>query len=163
IVMKCLEKDRSRRYETANSLALDVQRYLADEPVQACPPSAGDRLRKFARRDKWSLGTWALLGALLLLLVVGIPVTALLRHERDRAIDNQRRAERAEALATAAENEVRLRAHVARAAALRRGRQAGQRFQCLREVAEALKLDPSPEMRAELRTEAIACLALPDL
>ncbi|HJZ94163.1 MAG TPA: protein kinase, partial [Gemmataceae bacterium] len=163
IVMKCLEKDRGRRYETANSLALDVQRYLADEPVQACPPSAGYRLRKFARRNKWSLVTWSLLGALLLLLVVGIPVTAILRHERDRAIDNQRRAERAEALATAAENEVRLRAHVARAAALRRGRQAGQRFQCLREVAEALKLDPSPEMRAELRTEAIACLALPDL
>src|SRR5207253_2873190 len=40
IVMKCLEKDRSRRYETANGLARDVQRYLTDEPVQACPPSA---------------------------------------------------------------------------------------------------------------------------
>src|SRR5262249_40611941 len=41
IVMKALEKDRSRRFETANAFALDVQRYLADEPVQACPPSAG--------------------------------------------------------------------------------------------------------------------------
>src|SRR5208337_3234797 len=41
IVMKCLEKDRNRRYETANGFAADVQRYLADEPVQACPPSAG--------------------------------------------------------------------------------------------------------------------------
>src|SRR5438874_2924081 len=47
IVMKCLEKDRNRRYETANGVAADVQRYLADEPVQACPPSAGYRLRKF--------------------------------------------------------------------------------------------------------------------
>jgi serine/threonine protein kinase len=52
IVMKALEKDRNRRYETANGFALDVQRYLADEPVQACPPSAAYRLRKFARRNK---------------------------------------------------------------------------------------------------------------
>ena len=44
IVMKALEKDRNRRYETANGFAMDVQRYLADEPVQACPPSAGYRL-----------------------------------------------------------------------------------------------------------------------
>src|SRR5205807_4163909 len=46
IVMKALEKDRNRRCETANGFALDVQRYLADEPVQACPPSAGYRFRK---------------------------------------------------------------------------------------------------------------------
>ena len=38
--MKCLEKDRTRRYETANGLAADLMRYLADEPVEACPPSA---------------------------------------------------------------------------------------------------------------------------
>jgi serine/threonine protein kinase len=52
IVMKALEKDRSRRYDTANGFAMDVQRYLADEPVLACPPSAGYRLRKFARRNR---------------------------------------------------------------------------------------------------------------
>src|SRR5262245_14904832 len=52
IVMKALEKDRDRRYETANGFAMDVQRYLADEPVQACPPSLGYRLRKFAQRNK---------------------------------------------------------------------------------------------------------------
>src|SRR5262249_32317422 len=55
IVMKALEKDRSRRYETANSFAMDVQRYLADEPVLACPPSSGYRLRKFVRRNKRTL------------------------------------------------------------------------------------------------------------
>src|SRR6266704_57759 len=48
IVMKCLEKDRNRRYESANGLAIDLQRYLADEPVEAGPPSAGYRLRKLA-------------------------------------------------------------------------------------------------------------------
>src|SRR5688572_1012043 len=52
IVMKTLEKDRNRRYESASGFALDVQRYLADEPVQACPPSASYRLRKFVRRNK---------------------------------------------------------------------------------------------------------------
>src|SRR3989442_8302753 len=49
IVMKCLEKDRSRRYDTASGLARDVERYLHDEPVEACPPSAGYKLKKLAR------------------------------------------------------------------------------------------------------------------
>jgi eukaryotic-like serine/threonine-protein kinase len=57
IVMKALEKDRNRRYESASALAADVQRYLNDEPVQACPPSTGYRLRKFARRNRRSLVT----------------------------------------------------------------------------------------------------------
>jgi WD40 repeat protein/serine/threonine protein kinase len=52
IVMKALEKDRNRRYETASGLAEDLQRYLADEPVMACRPSLGYRLRKFLRRNK---------------------------------------------------------------------------------------------------------------
>jgi serine/threonine protein kinase len=52
IVMKAIEKDRGRRYESANGLALDVQRFLADEPVTATPPSAGYRFRKFARRHR---------------------------------------------------------------------------------------------------------------
>jgi tetratricopeptide (TPR) repeat protein len=52
IVMKCLDKDRNRRYETASALALDIERYLADEPVRACPPSAWYRLRKFVRRNR---------------------------------------------------------------------------------------------------------------
>src|SRR5205807_1402141 len=52
IVMKTLEKDRNRRYETASGLAADVQRYLMDEPVQACPPTRTYRLKKFIRRNK---------------------------------------------------------------------------------------------------------------
>ena len=57
IVMKALEKDRSRRYETANGLAADVRRYLDDEPVEARPPSAWYRLGKFARRNRAALTT----------------------------------------------------------------------------------------------------------
>ncbi|HKB41637.1 MAG TPA: serine/threonine-protein kinase, partial [Gemmataceae bacterium] len=60
IVMKALEKDRNRRYETANGFARDVQRYLADEPVLACPPSAWYRFRKFVRRNKGGLAVAAL-------------------------------------------------------------------------------------------------------
>ncbi len=52
IAMKALEKDRSRRYETASALARDLERYLADEVVEARPPSAGYRLRKFVQRHK---------------------------------------------------------------------------------------------------------------
>ncbi len=52
VVLKALEKDRARRYDTANGLARDIQRYLADEVVEARPPSAGYRLRKFVRRHK---------------------------------------------------------------------------------------------------------------
>ncbi len=65
IVMKALEKDRSRRYETANGFALDVQRYLANEPVTACPPSTAYRLRKFVRRNRTAVA-----GASLMLLVL---------------------------------------------------------------------------------------------
>jgi serine/threonine protein kinase/tetratricopeptide (TPR) repeat protein len=52
IVMQALEKDRSRRYESANDFAADVQRYLNDEPIEARPPSRGYKLRKFMRRNK---------------------------------------------------------------------------------------------------------------
>jgi hypothetical protein len=72
IVMKTLEKDRNRRYETANGLAMDVQRYLADEAVQACPPSAGYRLRKFARRNKGPIAVASLVLFFLVLLGGGL-------------------------------------------------------------------------------------------
>jgi hypothetical protein len=61
IVMKALEKDRNRRYESAGAFAADVQRYLDDEPVLAWPPSKLYRLRKFVRRYKAGLGVAAVL------------------------------------------------------------------------------------------------------
>jgi serine/threonine protein kinase len=72
IAMKALEKDRRDRYETANALAEDVQRYLADEPVLACPPTLAYRLRKFARRKKTALITGAVV--FLALLAGGISI-----------------------------------------------------------------------------------------
>jgi tetratricopeptide (TPR) repeat protein/tRNA A-37 threonylcarbamoyl transferase component Bud32 len=65
VVMKALEKDRRRRYETASDFAADVMRYLTDQPVAACPPSAWYRFRKLTRRNRAALTT-AALGALAL-------------------------------------------------------------------------------------------------
>jgi tetratricopeptide (TPR) repeat protein/serine/threonine protein kinase len=79
IVMKALEKDRNRRYETANDLARDIQRYLADEPVEACPPSGWYRLGKLARRHKQALAAAA--GVLLALTVLACTIGYFL-HER---------------------------------------------------------------------------------
>ncbi|MBA3480374.1 MAG: serine/threonine protein kinase, partial [Pirellulales bacterium] len=66
IVMKALEKDRNRRYDSANALAVDIERYLNDEPVQACPPSAAYRFRKFARRNKAAFAMASVVGSALL-------------------------------------------------------------------------------------------------
>jgi serine/threonine protein kinase/tetratricopeptide (TPR) repeat protein len=88
IVLKALEKDRTRRYETANGLARDVQRYLEDEPVEACPPSAGYRLRKLARKHRAALTTAA---AVALLLLAGIAASTwqAVRAARAAAAEKQ--------------------------------------------------------------------------
>jgi WD40 repeat protein/serine/threonine protein kinase len=82
IVMKALEKERARRYQTANSLASDVRSFLRDEPVKASPPSAADRLRKFARRNKAFLTTAVVVSAAL---VVGSVVSIWQAIEADQA------------------------------------------------------------------------------
>jgi serine/threonine protein kinase/tetratricopeptide (TPR) repeat protein len=102
IVMKCLEKDRERRYATASGLAADLHRYLADEPVQACPPSAWYRFRKFARRNKIGIGFAGLVVGALILAATGLVVSnALIRKEQRRAeaalAAEQRQHNRAEA------------------------------------------------------------------
>src|SRR5258708_7087486 len=74
VAMKAIEKDRSRRYDTANGLARDIQRYLADEVVEARPPSAGYRLQKFVRRHRGQVIAASLI---LLALVGGITGTTL--------------------------------------------------------------------------------------
>jgi hypothetical protein len=91
IVMKALEKDRTRRYETANGLARDVERYLADEAVEACPPSTGYRLRKLAWKHRRGL---AMAGSLLLLLLLGAVVSTFLAIWALRAEGEARTAAR---------------------------------------------------------------------
>jgi len=90
IVMKALEKDRTRRYETANGLATDVQRYLADEPVVARPPSRAYRFQKLVRRNKL---VFALGGAAIVALILGLSVSTWLFFQESKA---RRRAVTAE-------------------------------------------------------------------
>jgi WD40 repeat protein/serine/threonine protein kinase len=107
IVMKALEKDRARRYETANGLAMDVQRYLNDEEVQACLPSTWYRFRKFARRNSRALATAAVLGLAALVGVAALAASTVLvsRANKDlsESVDRERRAATGQRLAAAGE------------------------------------------------------------
>jgi serine/threonine protein kinase/WD40 repeat protein/tetratricopeptide (TPR) repeat protein len=179
IVMKALEKDRGRRYETANSFAMDVRRYLAGEPVLAAPASQWYRLRKFARRHRGPLTT---AGVVLAALILGMAVS----------VEEAIRATRAEALAQSrfeAEKEARAEAHASLDEARRAEREkteklalsyfkeaqakrwsgrAGRRFESLELLNMAAELyrvlDQLDGRRTlELRNEAIACLTLADL
>jgi len=92
IVMKALEKERARRYETPNALARDVERYLRDEAVEACPPSVLYRFRKFARRRKALLGALSGIGLLLvaaagILAVSNMRVSGALQKEIEAKAD----------------------------------------------------------------------------
>jgi eukaryotic-like serine/threonine-protein kinase len=97
IVMRSLEKDRNRRYETANAFALDVQRYLADDPVQACPPSAGYRLRKFYRRNRSEVVAAAVVAVALVLGLIGT-TGGLIWADRERLDATQARDDKQAAL-----------------------------------------------------------------
>jgi hypothetical protein len=110
IIMKCLEKDRSQRYETANGLARDIERYLHDEPVEACPPSAGYRLRKFTRKYRMPV---TVATTFTLLLVVGIVVSA---RQAVRATRAEEEAVLQRDLATESEQEATRKRHEAEAA-----------------------------------------------
>ncbi|MFO0901579.1 MAG: serine/threonine-protein kinase [Pirellulales bacterium] len=93
IALKCLEKDRNRRYETANQLAMEIKRYLADEPVVAGPPTTGYLLRKFLRRNRRQA---AVAGVVLVALVAGL-IASLWQMNRaivaERAASQSRDAE----------------------------------------------------------------------
>jgi WD40 repeat protein len=96
IVMKALEKDRNRRYETASGLAADLRRYLDEEPVQAGPPSAAYRFRKFARRNKVKLAMATVVATALVLVAVGLAISAATVWRANRglqqALDREREA-----------------------------------------------------------------------
>jgi tetratricopeptide (TPR) repeat protein len=101
IVMKALEKDRNRRYETASAFAADVERYLKDEQVQACPPSTAYRFKKFVRRNR---GPVIASAAIVIVLIAGIIGTTigLIGQARQRA-EAQRQAHDAKKMTAIAE------------------------------------------------------------
>ena len=108
IVLKAMEKDRTRRYESSAALGLDVERHLNNEPVLARPPSAGYRVNKFVRRHR---GAVMAAGALTLALVLGIVGTTIgllrARDQRDKALHAEREAVEARRVAEAARDNER--------------------------------------------------------
>ena len=129
IVMKCLEKDRARRYETASGLARDLERYLADEPVEAGPPGPRYRLGKFARRYRTALATAT---AFVLLLAAGAVLSTILAVRATRAERTarweQRAAEAARKAALEAKGEADAQRDAARLAAYATGMGLAQRL-----------------------------------
>jgi serine/threonine protein kinase/WD40 repeat protein len=156
IVMKALEKDRTRRYETANGLAMDVQRHLNNEPVNARPPSNLYRLQKMVQRNRLAFagaaaGVVALVLALVILGISNLRI-ARERNQKDGALNAARTSEQR----AKEELFVSLRSQ---AQARRYSRQIGQRLDSLAALAEAARIRPDPG----LRDEAIAAMALPDV
>jgi serine/threonine protein kinase/WD40 repeat protein len=178
VVMKCLEKDRNRRYETANGLAMDLQRYLADEPVLACPPSVGYRFRKLVRRNKILLATLTVVAATVLVATAAVTwkwrdAESARQQEhtaKDQAEESEKQAKEDRDRALRAERLARLReaeALVGQARGIRLNHQPGQRFEALAALGKAATIGRELGKPAwwfdALRNEAIAALALPDL
>jgi serine/threonine protein kinase/WD40 repeat protein len=159
IVMKALEKDRNRRYETTSGLARDIEHYLHDEPVQACPPTAGYRLRKWVRRRR---GPVIAVGLVALALVAGVIGTTwgLVGAERARG---DLRGQQIKTLAAERDRTwQQALSHWKETRIARAARQPGQRWRSLEALAatvQALRsLGQLEANRAELRDDAIASL-----
>jgi serine/threonine protein kinase/uncharacterized protein HemY len=105
IVMKCLEKERGRRYQTAGALAQDLGRYLADEPVEASPPSRAYRLKKFLRRHRGPVLAASVIFLLLVGGIVGTSVGLKLASDRLAQVEaEQRRADEERSIARAVDD-----------------------------------------------------------
>jgi len=156
IVMKALEKDRARRYETANGLATDIQRHLNNEPVVARPPSNLYRFQKLVRRNKLAFSFAA---AISTMLVLGVVVST---WQAIRATRSEREQSRLRAAAQQAEQRATEKlwdSYLDQAHAARWSGRAGRRFKSLEAITKAAEIRPS----LELRNEAIAALALVDI
>ncbi|MGE3108593.1 MAG: tetratricopeptide repeat protein [Phycisphaerales bacterium] len=114
IVMKALEKDRQRRYETANGLGLDIRRYLSGEAVLAAPPSTSYRFKKFIRRNKGPVAAGGLVAAALVLGLIGTSV-GLVRAEQARAGEAAQRLLADEARSQAVAQEIKAKEQEAEA------------------------------------------------
>jgi serine/threonine protein kinase len=153
IVMRALEKDRNRRYESASAFAADVVRYLNDETVLACPPSMGYRLRKFVRRNN---GPVLAAGIMVFLLVTGIVGTTLGLVRAEQALDDKTTALTAETEARLAEKQARDQA-LAALQAMTEARQAEK--QALNEKIGALAAETKArEAEKQARDQALAAL-----
>ena len=143
IVMKCLEKDRTRRYETTNGLAMDIQRYLNEEPIVARPPSNIYRFQKLVRRNKAAVAAAAMI-VTALLVGLGAATWSLIREQQAR-LREARERQRAEAAVT--------RLEIDRAEMLFA---AGQSSEALAYLARVLRREPTNRVAAERIISALA-------
>jgi len=148
VVMKCLEKDRNRRYATANDLAADIKRHLDNEPVLARPPNSLYRLQKLVTRHR-------AVSFLSVILLLSLFAGAGMLWRSDRQL---RRALRAEKELRAVEVEALRSSLVSQARAQRLSHRLGQRLDVLATLERAAKIRPT----LDARDEAAAALALPD-
>jgi serine/threonine protein kinase len=159
IVLKCLAKDASDRYATAEALAEDLRRFLADRTILARRAGQWERLWRWARRNPTVAGLTAGLLTLGLLVCVGSIVAAV---RLGQAAENAQNAERQ----TQDQLADSLDSLSVQARAGRSGQRPGQRLESLKALAEAARLSRilgrGPKELVKLRNEAIACLALPD-
>jgi eukaryotic-like serine/threonine-protein kinase len=169
IVMKCLDKDRERRYETTNGLAADIQRYLTNEPITARPPTVTYRFRKALRRNRLAFTTSALV-ALSLVAGAGLSTWQAIRATRaereqtslrEQADQSTRTAEQAQAN-EAKEHQasvVRLYDSLLREMqSTRQARRVGYRARVFSLLKQACALKVPQRNLTDLRSEAIACL-----
>src|ERR1043165_8718319 len=142
MTMKCLAKDRARRYDSAGELARDLRHYLADEPIEAKRDSGWYVFRKTVRRHRIAMAVAGLFVALLAVSTIVMSVLSIKAGKAGReAIHNLHAS------------------LIAQARATRQSGFAGQRFDALRALTQAAKIDPT----LEVRNEAIAALAMTDL
>ncbi|MBC8105461.1 MAG: serine/threonine protein kinase [Anaerolineae bacterium] len=153
IVMKALEKDRQRRYETANGLAMDVKRYLSGEAVVAAPPSTVYRMRKFVRRNKAVVGSASAVAAALLIGLIAFAWQAkIARTQRDRAIVAEAETKkRADELKEVSEFQAKMLSQIDPTnAGIELMRDIRERF------AAAIKKSGVPEVEREARVQSFA-------
>jgi hypothetical protein len=146
IVMKALEKDRRRRYETADGLTMDVRRYLSNEPVVARPPSRIYRFQKLVQRN-W--GVFAAGTAIAAALVLGLGFSTVMfikaRESERRQIELRKLAEQAQASEMTLRQEAEVRAKISEAALLA---SQGNYDQAARLLGDAPVLPPRPSLDA---------------
>jgi serine/threonine protein kinase len=164
VVMKALEKDRTRRYETATGFARDIQRFLADEPVSASPPSVRYRFRKFARRHRVAVAWTTLVSLLVLTAAVAMSILFVWAERERRQAESARENAVAEGNRAVAAERVALHrtweALASQVDGLRFGKKPGRRAESLTVLREAAAIaEPMslPRNKKRLQNAAIAC------
>jgi WD40 repeat protein/tRNA A-37 threonylcarbamoyl transferase component Bud32 len=161
ICSKCLHKSQDQRYGSALELAEDLGRFLSGEPIRARPMGMFGRLWRWGRRRPAWAATLATVVFLVLVIAIGSTILSVYLNSALTSAETEKlHAQEAERQAT----DKLWEAYFAEARASRLSGHVGQHFDSLRAIRKALQL-PTPQRRslAELRTEAIACLVLPDL